>query len=91
MTMPLTLTTEEKLERTEEQLQKLGDAVIAMFDQMIKGNWVDDHGHVVKLNRAMNNLAATVRDTMRFRTDVLGYTEVLETEDQVTGGTRRES
>lgn len=32
---------------------RLGDAVAAVFEQLIAGNWVDDHGHDVRKNVAM--------------------------------------
>jgi len=42
-----------EIERLRANLTSLGDAVIDMFEQMIKGNWKDDHDHDVHMNRAM--------------------------------------
>ncbi len=36
-----------------EALNNLGDNVTDMFEQMTRGNWVDDHGHSVLMNAKM--------------------------------------
>lgn len=36
-----------------EALGNLGDGVTDMFEQLTRGNWVDDHGHSVLLNAQM--------------------------------------
>lgn len=37
-------------------LQSSGNAISDVFDQMLKGGWVDEEGHLVPLNKAMLNL-----------------------------------
>ncbi|MBT1154314.1 hypothetical protein J1C56_01780 [Aminobacter anthyllidis] len=61
------------VEKTEHLLQTVGDGIVAMFEQMIKGNWRDDHDHDVKMNVAMMNLQTVVQEVMEFRTEHLGY------------------
>ena len=62
-----------KLDAVERQLQTLGDAVCDVFEQMVKGNWVDDCGHDVTKNQAMANLANAMERTILMREAVLGY------------------
>lgn len=33
-----------------------GDAVADVFEQLVKGNWIDGHGHRVEMNQAMINM-----------------------------------
>ena len=54
-------------------LQKTGDSIADMFEQMIKGNWRDDHGHNVKLNVSMITLTAVLTAIGMFREEHLGY------------------
>lgn len=61
------------VEKTEHLLQTVGDGIVAMFEQMIEGNWRDDHDHDVKMNVAMMNLQTVVQEVMEFRTEHLGY------------------
>ncbi len=73
--MPIELTAEEKLKACEEIIGKLGDGVANMFEQLIHGNWVDDHGHKVTMNAAMIALKEQMEATMWFRHSVLGYSK----------------
>lgn len=43
---------------------ELGNAATDVFEQMLKGNWRDDHGHDVRLNKAMCDLKAAVERAM---------------------------
>lgn len=63
----------EKLEAAENQLEILGDAVASVFEQLVKGNWMDDNGHHVSNNSAMISLADAMESTIKMRADVLGY------------------
>lgn len=47
-----------------EEVEHLGDSVTDVFEQMIKGNWTDDHQHGVELNLAMINLKEAVKVTI---------------------------
>lgn len=57
-----------------DMIQQLGDRVADMFEQLIKGNWHDDHDHDVKWNKAMLDLKSTLKNVMQARADHLGYT-----------------
>lgn len=48
-------------------IQQFGDAATNVFEQMLKGNWKDDHGHDVKNNVHMMALADAVRTAIAFR------------------------
>jgi hypothetical protein len=56
-------------------LQNIGDGIANMFDQLVKGNWRDDHDHDVKMNVHMLNLQDALKQIMRFRADYLDYSE----------------
>ena len=56
-------------------LQNIGDGIANMFDQLVKGNWRDDHDHDVKMNVHMLNLHDVLKQIMRFRADYLDYSE----------------
>ena len=56
-------------------LQNIGDGIANMFDQLVKGNWRDDHDHDVKMNVHMLNLQDVLKQIMRFRADYLDYSE----------------
>lgn len=43
----------------------LGDAVADMFDQLVAGNWTDDHGHPVASNVTMLRLKERMNSLMR--------------------------
>ena len=55
-------------------LQDTGDRIIRVFEQMIKGNWQDDHGHDVRMNVAMLDLRLVLSDIGKFREKHLNYT-----------------
>lgn len=48
----------------EGDITNLGDAVADVFEQMLKGNWIDDHGHPVKNNDAMRKLEQALVQVM---------------------------
>ena len=50
-----------------ELVERFGDAVTDMFDQMDRGNWVDDHGHDVRMNAQMRALIPIVVDAIAAR------------------------
>lgn len=54
-------------------LQSTGDGIANIFDQMQKGNWVDDHGHRVENNIHMLAMQSILLAIMHFRTDHLDY------------------
>ena len=56
-------------------LQNIGDGIVNMFDQLVRGNWRDDHDHDVKMNVHMLNLQDVLKQIMRFRADYLDYSE----------------
>lgn len=57
----------------KELLQSTGDRVAALIEQMLKGNWVDDMGHQVRRNKAMDDLKYVLKDIGDFRAKHLGY------------------
>lgn len=59
----------------KELLQQTGDGIADVFTQMQKGNWIDDHGHDVRMNAAMQNMKTVLVAIMQFRTKHLDYTE----------------
>lgn len=67
------MTDTEKLEAAQNQLQILGDAVVSVFEQLLKGNWIDDTGHDVAGNFAIVSLADAMKSTIKMRANVLGY------------------
>lgn len=46
-------------------MQDTGDAIADVLNQMLKGDWHDDHGHAVKMNAQMLHL----RDVLAAMTD----------------------
>lgn len=48
-------------------IEKFGDAVTDMFEQMEKSNWTDDYHHDVKLNVAMLALIPLVKEAIKLR------------------------
>ena len=54
-------------------LQKTGDSIADMLEQMLKGNWRDDHGHDVKMNATMITLKVVLIALGMFREEYLGY------------------
>lgn len=53
-------------------VQAFGDAATDTFEQMLKGNWRDDHGHPVKNNTAMLALKDAVVKAMELRAALKG-------------------
>lgn len=49
---------------------QFGDAVSAVFEQMLKGNWKDDHDHPVKNNTAMISLKMPMMNALSLRARV---------------------
>ncbi len=62
---------------TEEQLETLlqgvGDAIAGVVEQMLKGNWRDDHGHYVTHNIHMMKLGGQLDALSQFRQEHMGY------------------
>lgn len=48
-------------------MQDTGDAISSVFDQMLKGNWRDDHDHDVTMNNAMVGLKAILAAMVEYR------------------------
>lgn len=51
----------------QRAFQDIGDAICAVFDQMERGNWQDDHGHPVRNNMAMLRLKDVLAAMIAFR------------------------
>jgi hypothetical protein len=51
----------------EDLIERFGTAVTDMFEQMERGDWVDDHGHRVRMNKAMLDLIPVVEDAIKHR------------------------
>lgn len=64
-----------KLAALEGHVQNMGDAVAYVFEQMLRGKWVDDHNHDVRRNAAMLDLKDRLGDMTAFRAEHLGYSE----------------
>ena len=52
---------------------RFGDAVTDMFEQMIKGEWVDCNLHDVKLNAQMQALRPVMQAAINLRIKVEGH------------------
>ena len=72
-------------EALEPLLQQTGDGIAAVFEQMLKGNWRDDHGHDVKFNIAMQGLKHLLIRLGNFRADHLGYAALNPTSEKNDG------
>lgn len=68
-------------------LQKTGDGIADMFEQMLKGRWRDYDGHDVKLNVQMLNLQAVLLSIGRFREMYLDYEPFDLDRTALTGAT----
>lgn len=64
------------IETAEQAIQEMGDSLAHIFDQMLKGKWVDELGHDVQKNVHMINAGVVLRRVMSFRTEKMGYTDV---------------
>ena len=55
--------------------QAFGDAIADMFEQMLEGKWVDDHGHDVGLNTAMIACKRPMLAAIEYRKAAKGKTK----------------
>lgn len=60
----------------EQLLQDVGDNIVNVFEQYMKGKWVDSMGHDVGMNLAFSELKTTLQQIMEFRSKYLNYEEV---------------
>ena len=69
----------DKVEINREELasllQKTGDGIADLFEQYLKGSWVDDHGHDVGMNKAMQDLKVVLVALMEYRWKNLNYSK----------------
>lgn len=76
-------------EDTENLLGEVGDAIAEVFEQMVKGQWVDDNGHKIVMNNSMFVLKQSLVDIMVFREKHLDYSavpdEIKESETKEEG------
>lgn len=63
-------------DKVDTLLQQTGDGIAKVFDQLTKGNWVDDHGHPVANNAHMLAMQNVLLAIMHFRADHLDYEKV---------------
>ena len=54
-------------------ISQTGDAIAALCEQMLKGNWTDDMGHLVRMNTAMLAMQGRLVALGEFRARHLGY------------------
>lgn len=47
------------------EIELLRNAAGGVIDQMLKGNWKDDHGHDVRMTRAMIELSEALSDELK--------------------------
>ena len=65
----------EEIEKDEELfnfVQKTGNTIANVIEQMLLGNWIDDEGHLVSLNRAMLDLKGTLETAIGLNTKYYG-------------------
>jgi hypothetical protein len=55
------------LHAAQALIQIFGDRITDMFEQMERGHWTDDHGHDVRLNKAMHDLIEPVQQAIEWR------------------------
>ncbi len=48
-------------------ISEFGDRIADMFEQMLRGHWVDDHGHDVQTNQCMAALPKLIDDAIKLR------------------------
>jgi len=53
----------------EDLIQEFGNNATDVFEQMMKGNWIDDMGHKVSMNDAMCRLCVTVKKVLDMRNE----------------------
>jgi hypothetical protein len=56
--------------------QRVGDSIADMFEQLVKGGWVDDNLNPVELNQAMVDLKRSLIELGQFRAKHLGYDDL---------------
>ena len=56
-----------RLEEADDLIERFGTAVFDMFEQMIKGNWIDDLGHDVKMAARMMAFKPIILDAIDYR------------------------
>lgn len=56
-------------------VEKFGDAVADMFDQLVKGKWIDDNDHPVSNNATMLRLKELMQEVLSFRQALAGKEE----------------
>lgn len=66
------------IETAEQAIQEMGDSLVFIIDQMLKGSWKDDNDHDVKNNVAMIESTNVMQRVMEFRTRTMGYADVSE-------------
>lgn len=54
------MTPEEENKALKKIILSFGDATANVIEQMLKGDWRDDHGHSVKHNLAMSELGLSL-------------------------------
>ncbi len=52
-------------------IAETGDAIADVFEQLLRGNWVDDHGHRVNQNSAMAILKDRLNDAIALRAPLI--------------------
>ena len=78
--------TDEQREELLVLLQGAGDAMADTLEQLLKGNWMDDHGHPVGKNQCMYSMAWSLKGLIKFRSDYLGYEVTPASEPPKAGG-----
>jgi hypothetical protein len=59
--------TQEESAAMHDLIEKFGSGVTDMFEQMIKGHWHDDMGHLVAMNKQMSDLKPLVHEAIALR------------------------
>lgn len=64
------MNTKDSHKEMYDLIEKFGTAVTDMFEQMIKGNWTDDHDHDVQNNSAMRALTPLINEAISLRAKI---------------------
>jgi hypothetical protein len=56
-----------EVEKHAALIERFGDAVTDMFEQMLRGKWTDDHGHDVRMNKQMMALKPLIGEAIALR------------------------
>ncbi len=59
-------TQDEQIAAMKKIILDFGNATVNVFDQMLKGEWIDDHGHKVYNNVAMIQLGGALTAATKF-------------------------